>query len=236
MATANGVNLFMKSIGSAMGRKVAMQTVQSQIEQRVAAATTPAAERIAWDDYNFPLKRVHPQLGWIHYDLAELATKKAAVYPLVLQLNRWCIFIIALLLVNFIDSIVLASIIKGAYTSVAPLEAFLCVASLGSTSFVVVHRWYHGACENSGRSKTIARALLVMLAFFFLLFALMPSGNINGIVGLAQKARLQHAEDAGTSAGAIAYWQAVIVLESLAFFAATGWSGYLIWRLFSDKT
>lgn len=217
---------------SPAARGAAVAAVQGAVAQRVSQLTTPASERIAWDVYQWP----HPRLGILHLDLAELATKRPALYPLVRQLYVWWVAVMCALGLNFADSLVLVSTIKGgAYSALSPFFSFLTFLSLGSSAFTVMRFWYHGACESNGRSKTIARAVLCVLDFMWLLFALMPSNNVLGIAGFAQSSRHERAAAEGTASGALAYWQAATVLESLAFFGLLCWSAFLTFRLFTDK-
>jgi hypothetical protein len=177
--------------GSGAARGLAVATLQSRVQETVAAATTAPSERIDWAAYNWPGPK---PFALVHLDLAELEAKRPAAYPLVLQLWRWAIAVNVLLLVNFLDACILTGIIKGsAYSPLAPFFSILTWLSMGSSSFATMHRWAYGAAENSGRAKTIARVLACVLAFMFLLFVLLPSGNIQGLAGLAQGGRHAHA-------------------------------------------
>lgn len=215
---------------SPVARGAAMVAMQGAVATRIAQVTTPASEKIAWDVYNWP----HPRIGMLHFDLVELQTKKPAFYPLVSQMFFWWLTVIGMLVLNLVDAIVLSSVVKGsAFGGLTPFFSFLTLLSLGSTSFVAVRAWYHGVCENSGRSKTVARAILAVLDFLWLIFFVMPSGNILGLVGFAQTARHEHALADGTSGGAVAYWQAATVIESLGFLGLLGWTSFLIYRVFT---
>ncbi len=216
---------------SPVARGAALSAVQGAVAQRVAALATPPSERIAWDSYNWP----HPSIGVVHLDLAELLAKRPAEHGLVRQLYWWWGACVAALALNLVDSLVLVSVVRGgaAYSPLAPFYSVLSLLSLGGAAFTVLRAWYHGACESSGRSKTIARGVLALLCFFWLLYALMPSGNVLGLAGFAQSARHEHALSDGTPAAAVTFWQAATAYESLIFAALFGWSCYLAYRLFT---
>lgn len=56
-------------------------------------------------------------------------------------------------------------------------------------------------------------------------------GNVNGLSGLGS-ARLDEARAAGTGSGAVAFWRAVIVLESLAWIGNQAALGWVLYRTF----
>lgn len=218
---------------SPVARTAALSAVQGAVSQRVSALTTPASERIAWDAYNFP----HANIGLLHLDLAELLAKRPAQHALVRLLYWWWAAVLVALTLNLVDNLVLVSIVRGAaYSNLAPFFSVLSLLSLGSAAFSVLYTWYHGVCEASGRSKTIARALLCLLCFFWLLYALMPSGNVLGLAGFAQGARHEHALSDGTPAAAVAFWLAATAIESLCFAALCGSSCYLAYRLLTHAS
>ena len=212
--------------GSSMARGLAVASVQARVESSLRSATTPSSDKVDWTHKNYPTSR----LGLIHYDLDELRMKRPAEHALALLLLRGAYAVCAMTLLNFIDAIALCSVLRGAaYDPLAPLYSLMTLGAIGPGALAAAWLWYHGVCESAGRSKTAARALLGLLCFLFLLFALTPSGNLHGIAGLAQTARAEHALAAGSGAAAVAYWHAVTVLESLfwgALCVGTGWVGW----------
>ena len=225
--------LFRMAGGSGMARGLAMGAVTGAVAAKVTAMQQSATNtKIAWEEKQWP----HPNVGIVHFDLAELAEKRPAVLGIVRGLYHWWKLLLGVLVLNLIDSVVLTSTLSGSeYSALSIFFSFLCLATMGPLGFVAVFCWYHGDAEGSGRSKTIARVCLGLLLFLCFLFVWLPSGNINGIVGLAMTARIQAAVNAGSATAAVGYWQAVMVLESLAWGVTFGWGAYLVYRVMAGK-
>ena len=215
------------ALSSAAARTFALGSLQARAESAVRSATTPAAERITWDAKDWP----HPRAGLVHWDVAELRTKRPSEHALARQLQRWALAVCAVGAVNLLDSIVLATIIRGgAYEPLAPLYALLTLTSIGGGALATAWAWYHGVAESAGRSKTAARVGLGVVTLAVSLFAISASGNLNGVVGFAQSSRVASAVAGGSGGGAIGFWHAVMAIESLAWLSCGAAGGYLAWR------
>jgi hypothetical protein len=129
-----------------------------------------------------------------------------------------------------VNTIVLTGAGGGGYSGVNILYALICLFLLSVLGMVAVYKNYHGIAEGSGRSKTISRVLVLILIVLLLIEAFSGFGNINGLAGFGG-ARFPDAEAAGAPAGALAYWKAMTVLESLMWLGSLGW---LCWCLYGS--
>jgi hypothetical protein len=80
-----------------------------------------------------------------------------------------------------INVIVLTGALGSAYAGVNILYSFICLFVLAAVGMAAAYKNYHGFAESSGRSKTIARVLMLLLFIPLLIEAFGNFGNINGL-------------------------------------------------------
>eukprot|EP01068_Selenidium_serpulae_P010850 Selendium_serpulae@DN5549_c0_g1_i1.p1 len=191
----------------------------------------PNALEIDWMDFNYP-----PFVRLFHFNLAELPVKMRHIV-------RWIhiSYLIALLImvVNFIDCIVLASIVTATYvapTGTTPSEdksspgnqwwnvlfSLLNFCIGVPVGCYVFYTGYQGLAKKD--SKLVFRycIMAMVISVCYVAFAILPYGPFNGFVAFAQMGE-NGAYDFEKGAHGFAVF--VIVFESCGWLAAAGIGG-----------
>lgn len=215
----------------AFGRATA--SVQEQVSAAVGNVTTSSEKKIEWTSYNWPMK--HEYLGLLHFDLAELREKRSeTMYMLVLLMYRWWQCMLGMFGLNFVTTIVLmATMPSAAFSSLSILYWLIEFGSYSSLGMFAVYKAYHGWTESSGRSKTFARGTAALLAILLVIPIFVFGGNVNGLSGYGSSA-FSIASQNGAADGAVAFWKAMIAIESLIWMGLEGWLGFCLFKLMTE--
>lgn len=135
-----------------------------------------------------------------------------------------------LLGINAVTTFVLTVSGQPAYSGVNLLAALAWLVVVGVSYMACVYKAYHGWAENSRVSQLIARALIVVTVTLALIQCFGAFGNINGWAGFAS-GRYSKAATDGMPAGVVSYWQAMSVLESLAWLGNIGVQLWMTYRM-----
>jgi hypothetical protein len=140
--------------------------------------------KIEWGTYNWPSSRIE-FFSIIHFDLGELKEKRdERIYSLVLWSYRWFLATLALCTLNFVNTIVLSSIVRSpAYAGYYVLISLIWLMVWFVGGMAAVYKGYHGYAEGSGKSKVVARAVGLCLMVLALVHVFGHFANINGIAG-----------------------------------------------------
>lgn len=82
-----------------------------------------------------------------------------------------------------VNTIILAAALGSAYHGINVLYSLIGLLLISAAGMAAVYTNYYGLCENSGRSKTVARVLMVVLFVVLMVEAFAGAGNINGFAG-----------------------------------------------------
>lgn len=135
-----------------------------------------------------------------------------------------------LLSINALTTFVLTVTGQPAYSGVNLLASLAWFVVLGVSYMAFVYKAYHGWAENSRVSQLIARALIVLTVTLALIQCFGAFGNINGWAGFAS-GRYSKAAAEGMAPGVVSYWQAMTVLESLAWLGNIGVQMWMTYRM-----
>lgn len=165
-------------MSTALGRQAATAAVKDAIGSRFAAVTTLPANRIDWTQKNFP-----KCMPLVHFDIAELREKRPGhLARVVTWLASSLLALLTVAIVNFIDTCVLVATVHGE-PGLAILGSIALCATLIPIGGAAVFLYYRGSAESRGRETTVGRACAAVIAVVAFFFAIVPSGNLNGIVG-----------------------------------------------------
>lgn len=221
----------MSSMGSGAVRGMVASSVKEAVSNKIAGVTQA---KIAWEVKNWPAAR----MGFTHFDLPELKAARPPeshpeTYRLVLLLYGWWCGMTGLLSWNILSSIILTSTIKGgAHPQLAILYSLVEFGIMSPVGLLTLLKGYHGWAENAGRDKTIVRVSVPIFLLISFVFAIVCTGNVNGLAGLGSSAMFATATAAGTSAGAIGFWKAMMVIESLGWLGCSGVLGWITYIVF----
>jgi hypothetical protein len=218
--------------------RAAADAVGGKARKEVAAATAAvvggAGGKIEWTAYNWPSKR--EALALVHFDLAELATKRdAPTTALVRGGYRWWLATMALCALNFVDSCILSGVVAHGYHGYNIALALVWAGVWAAAGFAVVWRAYHAYAEGSLKSKAIAKAGVVVLLALALTHVLGAFGNVNGVAGFGGT-RFAAARAAGASSSSVTLWEAVTAWESLLWSADLAGLGWFAFRIFKGPS
>ena len=133
-------------------------------------------------------------MGFTHFDLPELKAARPPeshpeTYRLVLLLYGWWCGMTGLLSWNILSSIILTSTIKGgAHPQLAILYSLVEFGIMSPVGLLTLLKGYHGWAENAGRDKTIVRVSVPIFLLISFVFAIVCTGNVNGLAGLGSSA------------------------------------------------
>eukprot|EP00747_Dinoflagellata_sp_TGD_P207468 gnl/TRDRNA2_/TRDRNA2_81039_c0_seq3.p1 gnl/TRDRNA2_/TRDRNA2_81039_c0~~gnl/TRDRNA2_/TRDRNA2_81039_c0_seq3.p1 ORF type:complete len:229 (-),score=27.55 gnl/TRDRNA2_/TRDRNA2_81039_c0_seq3:174-860(-) len=193
------------SVAATAGQAIGKSTVGSLglgLPSASSTANAPAHGEINWLAFNYP-----PLLNLIHYDLDELPSH---ITGMVRLFNAAFVLTCVVCVVNFMDTfiIVVSTTAPGRWV----IQSLLHCLLLPTASLWTFYTGYRGIATPD--SQLIARYKVAqsVLAFLYLLMALVPWGCING---LAQLGGMSQYTTGST------FWMLAIIVESAGWLAVS---------------
>lgn len=178
------------SVGSSAARGVGQA-----IGKPIGSLSKPQHGDINWVNFNYP-----PLICLIHWDSSELPSSLT---------NLVCCFNYSFVITCFACSLNLLNMIIIVSSTRAPvrwiIESVLHLVMLPPAALAVFYSGYRGLAEPDGQLTWRFKALQPILAFTYLLLAVVPWGCANGLAKLGR---------VGEFTDGFVYWTIVIFVES----------------------